>query len=36
VIKKVIADACGWDKDNKKYQQVRDKLIADLKKQSDI
>ena len=36
VVKKVIADACGWEKDNAKYQRVRDKLIADLKKQSDI
>ncbi|PKK85069.1 MAG: hypothetical protein CVT49_00580 [candidate division Zixibacteria bacterium HGW-Zixibacteria-1] len=36
VVKKVIADARDWDKDNAKYQNVRDKLIADVKKQSDI
>ena len=31
VIKKVVADATGWDKDDKKYRAVRDKLIQDLK-----
>jgi len=36
VTKKVIADACGWNRDNDKYQKMRDKLIADLKKQSDL
>ncbi|MEW5922436.1 MAG: toll/interleukin-1 receptor domain-containing protein [Candidatus Zixiibacteriota bacterium] len=36
VVKKVIADARGWENDNAKYRNVRDKLIADLKKQSDI
>jgi hypothetical protein len=31
VVKKVIADACGWDKDPAVYAKVRDKLIKDLK-----
>jgi hypothetical protein len=32
VVKKVIADARGWDKDAAKYNEVRDKLIKDLKR----
>ena len=31
VIKKVIGDARGWEKDNAKYQKVVQKLIGDLK-----
>jgi len=31
VVKKVIADARHWDKDEKVYRKVRDKLIKDLK-----
>lgn len=32
VKKKVVADATNWDKDNKKYQRMLEKLIRDLKK----
>jgi hypothetical protein len=33
VVKKVIADARNWDKDQAVYAKVRDKLIKDLKPQ---
>jgi len=31
VVKKVIADARGWERDSSVYRKVRDKLIKDLK-----
>lgn len=34
VVKKMIADAVGWEKDNAKYEKVRDRLIRDLKEES--
>ena len=31
VTKKVIANAIGWERDDKKYRAVLDRLIRDLK-----
>jgi len=31
VLKKVIADARGWDRDPELYAKVRDRLVTDLK-----